>query len=198
LFWQVISHYNQHTLLIQLFFCAALIGSVIFAIRHKAMSLPKLALAASNLYVGIVFFFVFDRSPVGLYFAGPLFLLVGALFLYDGLKYSQVPFNNFSGLSLLVLVITVLYPLVSYLLGHHYPAQVLYILPCPLISLSILLYLQYPQRSAFLMVLMIIWALTGVKAFIFNVLEDLILLIVGIYAIYRMVTDKKQKLDAES
>jgi hypothetical protein len=39
--------------------------------------------------------------------------------------------------------------------------------------------------------MLIIWGLTGIKAFIFDVKEDLILLIVGLYGLYDFINYKR-------
>lgn len=81
--------------------------------------------------------------------------------------------------------------MISYLLNHRYPQQVLYILPCPIASLALITYCRFEKRNDILNLMLIIWGLTGIKAFIFDVKEDLILLIVGLYGLYDFINYKR-------
>ena len=188
-FWDVIQMYNQSTFLFQIVICCLILLSIVAAYKYKLYFLPKLALSISNLFIAIVFFLIFDKSPVGYFFAFPLYMSISILLLVEVLKNTKVIFNRFDTVSCILLVLVLLYPLASFLLGHYYPKQVLYILPCPVISLSIVIYSRYEKKSIVLLILMTIWALTGIKAFIFNVLEDLILFAVSFYGIYLIITD---------
>nr|WP_288892427.1 DUF6064 family protein [uncultured Blautia sp.] len=76
-----------------------------------------------------------------------------------------------------------LYPAVSMLLGNSFPQMVTYIMPCPVISLSIAVYAGYKRKNKVLLILLTIWGLTGIKSVIFNAYEDIILLIAGIYGV---------------
>lgn len=183
-FWNVIGLYNRSTLALQVVICLFILFSIFAAYRWKLSYLPKIALAGSNLFIGIVFFLLFDKSPVGLFFACPLYLAVGILLVIDCIRYTDDNFNTFDPVSGAYLFLILCYPLVSLSLGHAYPKQVLYLLPCPTISFSIMIYSRYSKKSVLLLSLMTIWALTGLKAFAFNVLEDLILFSTAFYSIY--------------
>lgn len=193
-FWIVISNYNQATWHIQICFIVFIILAVILAMRTRLVFLPKVILSLSCLYTGVIFFFIFDQSVTAFLFAGPLFIATGFLFSYDALRHKEIEFKKFTPGSITMLVMCILYPAVSFLLGHRYPAQVLYILPCPLISIGIVIYSRYKTRLFFLQILMIIWAVTGLpKAFIFDVMEDLILFMAGMYGICVMIGDRKRE-----
>ena len=62
-----------------------------------------------------------------------------------------------------------------------------------MVSLCILIYSCYARRNRLLMVLLIIWGMTGIKSLFFNVYEDLILLTCGFYGIYLMIIAKGSK-----
>lgn len=73
--------------------------------------------------------------------------------------------------------------------------MVTYIMPCPIISLSIAVYSGYSRKNKFLLFLLTIWGLTGIKSVIFNVYEDIILLICGVYAVVVITREiRKTKL----
>lgn len=82
-----------------------------------------------------------------------------------------------------LLLLYLLYPAVSILLGNSFPQMVTYIMPCPVISLSIAVYAGYKRKNKVLLTLLTIWGLTGIKSVIFNAYEDIILLIAGIYGV---------------
>lgn len=69
--------------------------------------------------------------------------------------------------------------------------MVTYIMPCPVISLSIAVYSGYKRKNKLLLVLLTIWGLTGIKSIIFSAYEDIILLICGLYGILLIVNEIK-------
>lgn len=82
-----------------------------------------------------------------------------------------------------ILLLCLLYPIVSVLLGNSFPQMVTYIMPCPVVSLSIIVYAGYRNKNKLLLTLLTIWGLTGIKSVIFNVYEDTILLVCGLYGV---------------
>ena len=73
-----------------------------------------------------------------------------------------------------------------------------YIMPCPIISLSIVVYAGYRKKNKLLLTLLTSWGLTGVKSMMFNAYEDLILLICGIYGIVLIINEFRQQKGNES
>ncbi|MGN1180458.1 MAG: DUF6064 family protein [Suilimivivens sp.] len=57
----------------------------------------------------------------------------------------------------LLLLFYLFYPFVSILLGNSFPQMVTYIMPCPVISLSIAVYAGYERKNKILLALLIIW-----------------------------------------
>jgi hypothetical protein len=53
--------------------------------------------------------------------------------------------------------------------------------------------LGYKQRNLFSLALITIWGLTGIKAFFFDTYEDIILFIIGIYALMLLISRIKKK-----
>lgn len=183
-FWNVIGAYNQATVLIQCVLFILLFASVIFAWNGKWITAPKLVLGICNLFIGIAFELKFGMEPIQKYFAAPLFILIGILFLYEGIRHSKDNFQKLGKTEIFLLALTLCYPLISYLLGHAFPKMVLYIMPCPLICFSLLIYSGYQRKNKLLLLLMTIWGMTGIKSLFFQVMEDTILFILGIYGIY--------------
>lgn len=71
--------------------------------------------------------------------------------------------------------------------------MVTYIMPCPVISMSIVIYSCYEHKNKILLMLLAIWGITGIKSYFFNVLEDSILLICGIYCIGLLAKEINRK-----
>jgi hypothetical protein len=192
-FWNVIGLYNTDTIYIQIIFTILLAASVILAYKKKYQTLPEIVLSVINIFIGVIYFIYYGTDPIQSYFAAPLFILVGLLFGWEAIKHKNAKFNGVKGSRLALLVLIMLYPIISILLGNHFPKTTTYIMPCPIISLSIVIYLCYEKHNKLLLALLIIWGLTGVKAFLFNALEDIILLICGFYAIMIFIEDIKTK-----
>lgn len=70
-------------------------------------------------------------------------------------------------------------------------------MPCPLVSLSIIVYSCYSRKNILLLILLAIWGLTGVKSFFFNAYEDIILLLCGIYCVWVIISELKNKISGK-
>ena len=90
---------------------------------------------------------------------------------------------------IILLLLYCLYPVVSLALGNQFPKMVTHIMPCPVVSLSIAVYAGYKRKNKLLLLLLTIWGLTGIKSLIFNVYEDTILLLCGIYGVYLLIKE---------
>jgi len=187
IFWNIIGIYNRSTWLIQILLFIALVLCVVMAYQQKTVFLPKFILGIINLFIGICFFGYYGTEAIQKHFALPLFVAIGVLFLWESVKHRNDSFLRFNEIQLSLLGLVVLYPLVSLLLGHKFPQIVVYIMPCPMISLSIILYSCYKHKNKVLLLLLTLWGLTGVKAFIVNAFEDTILLICGIYCLFLFI-----------
>ena len=92
----------------------------------------------------------------------------------------------------LLLLLYLIYPLISVLLGNIFPKMATHIMPCPVTSLSIAVYAGYKKKNKLLLALLTGWGLTGVKSVVFNAYEDIILLACGLYGIVLFVREVKQ------
>lgn len=64
-------------------------------------------------------------------------------------------------------------------------------MPCPIVSLSIAVYAGYTRKNKWLLLLLTLWGMTGIKSMIFAVYEDTILLLCGIYGIYLLIKETR-------
>ena len=83
----------------------------------------------------------------------------------------------------------VIYPLLGYVMGHHYPAVPTFGLPCPttVFTIGVLLFVSAPlPRSVFIVPLL--WAAVGsIAAFQLGVLQDLGLLVAGLVGLVAVI-----------
>lgn len=94
----------------------------------------------------------------------------------------------------ILLLLYLLYPIVSLLLGNSFPQMVTYIMPCPVISLSIAVYAGYKRKNKILLALLTIWGVTGIKSIIFNAYEDIILLVCRLYGVVLFINEIKKSI----
>jgi hypothetical protein len=190
-FWEIIGRYNNQTILIQIILFVFIIISFLLSYLGKIKWIVKLQLGITILFIGIVFFGYYRTENIQKYFALPLFIICGFLFIYESVKNKNDKLNKFNRIQLILLSMYILYPFISYILGNKFPMIVTYIMPCPIISIAITIYSGYRNKNILLLICMALWGITGIKAFFANAYEDLILLICGVYCIYLIIKHKK-------
>lgn len=88
-FWNVIGNYNKQTWAIQILLIILLLFSIALSYMRKVTWAAKFFLEIANLFIGIVFFAWYGTEPIQKFFALPLYLLSGILFLFDAWKYKD-------------------------------------------------------------------------------------------------------------
>ena len=182
-FWSVIGAYNRQTVMLQMFLLALLSAALSVAYRHRRGRPAWLALGVAHLFIGIVFFGIYGTEPIQKYFAMPLFVLCGFLFLYEGIWHKSGVLDRPTRAQWVLLALYVLYPLISALLGNRFPTLVTHIMPCPVAYLGFVVYAGCRRKNVVLLGLLTLWGLTGVKSVIFQAYEDVILLLGGLYGL---------------
>lgn len=182
-FWNVIGNYNKQTWIIQIILFTVMLLAIMLSYMQKVKWAAKFSLGIVNLFIGIAFFAWYGTEPIQKFFALPLYLLCGGLFIYESWRSKDDMIKRPNLIQITLLLLYLLYPAVSMLLGNSFPQMVTYIMPCPVISLSIAVYAGYKRKNKVLLTLLTIWGLTGIKSVIFNAYEDIILLIAGIYGV---------------
>lgn len=183
-FWNIIGQYNQSTLVIQIILLILIIMVLILSYTKILPWAIKFVLGIINLFIGFIFFGYYGTEPIQKFFALPLYIIVGMLFIYESNKNKDDILNKPDIMQIILLVLYILYPMISYLLGNNFPKMVTHIMPCPIVSLSIAVYAGYGKKNKLLLLMLTIWGLTGIKSVFFNAYEDIILLIAGLYGVY--------------
>jgi hypothetical protein len=147
-------------------------------------------LAGLWIWMGIAYHWLFfaEVNPAARMF-GALFVLEGALLAWIGLRGEGLTFRPTADLfgwvgGALVLYALVVYPLLGITMGHIYPAQPTFGLPCPttIFTFGVLLWGR-PRVPAGILVIPALWTIVGASAVLhFGVLEDAMLPVAGIVA----------------
>ena len=197
-FWGVIGNYNLQTWMMQAVLFVLIILGIILSYIGKVKWAAKLSLGIANLFIGVAFYVCYGTEPIQQYFALPLFMISGILFLYESYRNKEDKLEKPNFFQMFLLLLYLLYPVISILLGGKFPQMATYIMPCPIISLRIVVYAGYRKKNKLLLTLLTAWGLTGVKSMMFNAYEDLILLICGIYGIVLIINEFRQQKGNES
>lgn len=142
------------------------------------------------LWMGIVYHWSFfaEINPAARVF-GAMFVLEGILFVYYGLIRDKLSFKfdkssrGYIGLGLAVVGLLI-YPIVGYVMGHRFPGNPTFGLPCPTTIFTLGLLLLSTAYSKRLIVIPFLWSLVGFMAAVsFGIKEDVLLLLSGLIAL---------------
>jgi hypothetical protein len=188
-FLALIARYNAAFWPLQIVAYALGIGAVVFATvrtRHSGWIVSGV-LAVLWLWVGIVFDGItFPQVlPIAVAFA-PLFVIQGLLFVLVGVRGRRLVFRPRADAygvvgALLVLYGLVAYPAIEYGLGRGYPELLSFgLVPCPtaVFTLGLLLWCEKPP--VVVLVLPVLYALSGVVPASIGIVEDVGLVIAGL------------------
>lgn len=199
-FFQVFSAYNQAVWPAQIVLTALALLAVVFAFRPRRGTDTVISgiLGLFWMWTGIAYHWAFFAAinPLAYGFAG-LSAAGGVMFLYYGVFRRRLAFRRPAGVRgylglLLILYALLVYPLLSRLTGHAYPALPTFGLPCPttIFTIGMLAFLARPYpRLPF--VVPILWTLVGSQAaFLLNVPQDTALIAAGLFAAVLMIRSK--------
>ena len=193
-FWRVIGSYNEQTGWVQIVLLLVLLSALVLSCAGTIPWAAKFALGIGHLWIAAAFFAWHGTQLIQRYFALPLFLTCGILFLYESWHSREDALQRPRGLRGVLLLLYLLYPAISALLGNRFPQMVTHIMPCPIASLGIAVYTGYRKKNPVLLALLTIWGLTGIKSVLFHVYEDMILLLCGIYGAAAWLRERKLRL----
>ncbi len=183
----------------------AAIGLALWPSRHSSR-LISLILGLFWSWMGAVYHWAYFAAinPVAVIF-GALFLLEGTLFLWMGAIRNRIDFRfapNARGRAggLIILYALVIYPVLGTLLGHTYPQNPTFGLPCPttIFTFGMLLWAERALPKL-LLVIPALWAVIGFSAaFQLGILEDTGLLLSGIIAVAWIWIESRARMKIRS
>lgn len=206
-FFDVLVAYNESVWPAQLVWVALALLAVALPLSPSIRSDRAIAtiLGAMWIWMGVVYHWMFFAriNPAAIGF-GAAFVLEGAMILIygfrrDGLRFS-IDQDVFGVIGwILVCYALVLYPLLGIVLGHRYPEQPTFGLPCPgtILTMGLLLWGK-PKVPLAVLLIPVLWSIIGSSAVIlFGVIEDAILPLAGLVG-GGLVLLKNHRFDRDS
>jgi hypothetical protein len=187
----VIAKYNNAVWPMQVVFYLFASTAIFLVFRQNSYSSKIISaiLGSLWLWMGIAYHWTFftEINPAARIF-GAVFVLQGILFLYYGLKNKlKFKFNkdvrDYIGLGLIALGVLI-YPIAGYIIGHRFPDNPTFGLPCPTTMFTLGVLLLGSSHIKRLIVIPFIWSIIGFMAAIyFGIKEDVLLLLSGLVAL---------------
>ena len=188
-FFDVFAQYNQSVWPAQIFLNMLAVAAVILAL-FRVKSNGKLIsgiLGVFWLWIGIVYHLAFFTDiNQGAYLFGVLFIVQGLFFIFAGVIKEKLLFQlkwdiyNLFGILFIVYAL-ILYPIIGHQMGHVYPKQPTFGLPCPttIFTFGILLWTS-KRIPKYILVIPVLWSIIGFGAALnLAITEDYGLLIAG-------------------
>lgn len=190
IFISTIADYNSNTWKFQIAFY--LIGILLTILIYKkpvdsVKRAMKLYLGICYLWISTVFFLRYGSGEFHKELTAAYFGLISILFFIDIFTNKITLERNRrydKGVSA-IYILSLLYPVVGFLLGRHFPEISMWLMPCPLTVFAIALLTSFKTaKNTWMYILLLLWALPGLpKSFMFNIQEDLILGLAGVFGI---------------
>lgn len=194
IFINTIANYNSNTWKIQIIFYLADIVLTILIYKKPLDSViraMKLYLGICYLWISLVFFLRYGSSEFHKELTAVYFGLISVLFFVDIFtnKISLERNRRYDKGVAAIYLLFLLYPVVGFMLGRHFPEISMWLMPCPLTVFTIALLTSFmTAKNTWIYILLLLWALPGLpKSFMFNIQEDLILGLTGIFGIIVLV-----------
>ena len=153
------------------------------------------------LWSGIVYHLIFfSRINSTAYLFGGLFIFQSCLFIYAGVLKRKLSFSisltRYGIIGGLFLVYAlVIYPVLSFKLGHRYPMTPTFGVPCPTTIFTFGMFL-WTRRNAplYLMVIPLLWSLIGLSAALsIGMKEDFGLVVAGVSSFFLIMRRNRRE-----
>ena len=202
-FLDVFKNYNLSVWPFQIFLNLLAIIAVVLAIKKVKTSdkIISSILGFFWVWIGVVYHLIFfSEINNGAYIFGVLYIIQGVIFIFMGAIKDKLSFQfgfNFYGIvgALFILYALLIYPIIGHSLGHIYPKQPTFGLPCPttIFTFGILLWSKR-KVPKYILIIPLIWSIIGFGAALnFTIKEDFGLLIAGIIG-FLLVLLKDRKI----
>ncbi len=200
-FLNVFAEYNRTVFPMQvvLFLLALAAIYVLFKKASWADMAITSILAFFWIWMGLVYHILFFSSiNKAAYLFGTFFIVEGALFLWNGVYRKKLSFHfkwNVNGIAGAVLMVfaLLLYPVLGYGLGHVYPTDPTFGLPCPTTIFTFGIFLLAKKKLPFtIFIIPFVWALIGFSAaFSLGIIQDVSLLISALTTLGLLLKERK-------
>jgi len=207
LFWNILRDFRDDTMVVQIVLIIAmtLVTWRVFLKPGKATDIfVKLVLSGAFFWNAVAcFLFACGKSPMAKFLGGPLYAVIGFLFLIDlfvtGNTHFSVPRNTGMRLATgFFILLAFLFPVLGAFTGH--PLVALPGFPCPLAGFTLaLLAAAAPRVDRTLYYLTLIWAFVNIpKVFGYvDCYEETTLVVTGFYALGMLkYRDRQQEREA--
>ena len=192
-FLDIFEKYNRSVWPLQLIFylMAVLIIGLSFVKFRSSDRVIVSLLSFFWIWMGAIYHLVyFTAINKAAFIFGATFILQGILFFYLGVIKNQISISfskNIEGMagSVLIIFALIIYPIVSIIQGHIYPASPTFGLPCPTTIFTFGLLLWMDNKCPLnILVIPFLWSILGFSAAVsLGVYEDIGLLVAGLLTI---------------
>ncbi|HKI79634.1 MAG TPA: DUF6064 family protein [Ignavibacteriaceae bacterium] len=201
-FFEILREYNTSVFPAQIILNILALAIIILAVFKMQYSdkLISYGLAALWLWMGVVYHYIFFTriNPAANIFA-IFFVLQGLIFIYSGVIKSDLSFsfkNSPAAITgtVFILYALVIYPVLGMILGHTYPDNPTFGLPCPttIFTFGILLW-AVKKVPVYLVAIPFLWSIVGMSAALnIKVYEDLGLIVAGIAGLVLILLNNKK------
>ncbi|MFY9620602.1 MAG: DUF6064 family protein [Pyrinomonadaceae bacterium] len=202
-FLNVFARYNEAVWPAQIVLYAIALCAIGLAIQRSSDFSRSIAFLLSVLWLwsGIVYHLIFfSRINPAAYLFGVLFIFQAFLFIYAGVlkrkisfSFPRRPYGIIGGLFLVYAL--VIYPILSYNLGHRYPMTPTFGVPCPTIIFTFGMFL-WSRRTVpiYILVIPLLWSLVGLSAALsLGMKEDFGLVIAGLLGFLLILLRNRMK-----
>ena len=201
-FIDIFVKYNTGVFPVQIILYILGLTAVYFSLRKSSKSDKFISgiLVFFWLWIGVVYNFIFFSSiNKAAYVFGALFIAQSGIFIYCGVIKNNLRFNYINNISSIIGVVLIaygllFYPLLGMFLGHVYPAQPTFGLPCPttIFTFGMLLWAE-PKSPRYIFIIPAVWTIIGFFAALnFGIYEDIGLLISGVLGVVLFLSKQKK------
>lgn len=182
IFWNTIAAYNSGTWVVQLILVS--VGALLTVLlyhrpSHRVRLAMKLFMIFLNLWIAGAYYMVYGEPRPYHEMMAMLWVIMGGIWVYD-LTAGEASLQNnahHNRFALILLLMPLIYPLCSLLLGRNFPAITSPVMPCSVAVFTLGLMLAFSQRVNIVLAMFLChWALVGLaKTYFYGIPEDYLL-----------------------
>jgi hypothetical protein len=204
-FLEVFARYNEVVWPAQIVLYVVALCAISLVLQRSSDFSRSIACLLSVLWIwsGIVYHLIFfSRINGAAFIFGMLFIFQAFLFIYAGGLKRKLLFSislTPDGIigALFIIYALVIYPVLSYQLGHRYPMTPTFGVPCPSTIFTFGMFLWTSRNvPLYLMVIPLLWSLIGLSAALsIGMKEDFGLVVAGVFSFLLIVRRNRRARD---